>query len=260
MARSNSILRFNGKLGEINAYTLKDADPGDGFIIRTNGGPSRKQIKSLESCILVRKNNDDFGTSSAAAKAVRLAIHPVKHLADINIQPKLTALCKYIQREDKKQVHGEKAVQFSQFGSYLSGFNLNKRFPFDSVVRHPLMATLHRDTGTGEINLPELHPGIGLSLPWQQPLYRLIFSLGTAADRWTASRGNYAPEVVSFITPWTISQQFLPAQKIILQLKEPVKERECMIIAAGIEIGTMLSDAVIQPVKNTGCAKVLIAG
>lgn len=260
MARSKSILRFSGKLGDINAYTPKDADPEDGFIIRTNGGPSAKQIKTLPSCIVVRKNNDDFATSSCAAMYIRKAIYPVKHLADVNVQPKLTSLCKYIQQEDEQSPQGEKVVRLSQFGSYLSGFNLNKRHLFDSVVRHPLVATLDREAWSAEIGLPDLHPGIGLVLPWQQPLFRLIFSLGTATDRWRVATGNYSPEVVTHITPWTIAQQALPAQKIVLQLKERVEANECMIVAVGIEMGMMLSDAVIKPVKHMGCAKVLIAG
>lgn len=260
MARSKSLIQFTGSLGEINGYIPKDSAPGDGFIIRTNGGPTAKQIKTLPSCAVVRRNNDEFASSSCAAKFVRRAIYPVGHLADYNIQPALTRICKLIQREDEKSAHGDRKVLFSQFGNYLSGFNLNKHHPFDGVVRHPLMATLDHDTRSATISVPDLQPGIGLVLPWQQPFYRVIFSLSTVPDMWRVSRNNDHPEVASFCTPWTIAKQGLPAQQIQLQLKGPLPGTACMIVAAGIEIGMILTDALIDTVRNNGCAKVLIAG
>lgn len=261
MAIRKSVIQFEGKLEGFNSYLPRNRDEADGYIVRKNGGPTRKQIEKLPSCEQVRHNNNDFGTCSSAAVVLRRAILPVKHLTDQNLAAQFTALCKHLLSQDTESNPGSRIVMFSAFGNQLSGFNLNKRYLFDSVVRHPLYVALHRDTASAEIVLPALQPGVSLALPWQQPLYRLILSLGKA---WDVSKkgfpGQWLPPV-SFISPWYISQQRVEENTITLQLDpHHVGKDECLILAVGLEMGTIVTDAIVKPVKHIGCGKILLAG
>ncbi|WP_343674147.1 hypothetical protein [Chitinophaga sp.] len=255
MAILKSVLRFKGKLEGMNAYLPKNRDEADGYILRKNGGPSAKKIAKLPSCEPIRRNNDEFGTCSSAGKSVRMAISPVKHLADMNLAPQFTSLCRHLLMQDNMNKVGSRTVYFSDFGHMMSGFSLNKNHLFDSVVRHPLSATLDHDTVTAVIRIPALQPGVNLVLPWQQPMYRFIISLGAA--------GYYLHQQppVSFITPWHTSQQAMEAATVTLQLSNgKINNNECMVVAVGVEMGTMVSDTVVERVKYTGCGKILIAG
>lgn len=254
MAIIKSVLKFQGKLEGMNAFLPKNRDESDGYILRKNGGPTSKQIQKLPSCEKVRKINHEFGTCSAASKAIRMAISPVTHLTDMNLASQFTALCRHLLILDTGNPLGERIVSFLTHGHLMSGFNLNKKYLFDSVVRHPLFATLDHHTATAVIRFPALQPGVNLVIPWQQPLYRFIISLGAA--------GYYKHQQppASFVTPWYTSQQTVEAQEISLQLLHQLGIHECMVVAVGIEMGTMVSDAIITQVPHIGSGKILIAG
>jgi|GEM_PF-4842939 len=261
MAIRKSVLQFEGKLEGFNSYLPKGRDEADGYIIRKNGGPSRKQIEKLASCERVRLNNKDFGTCSSAAKAIRNAISPLTHLADKNLAAQFTALCKHLLSQDKVGDLGSRTVPFGAFGNQMSGFNLNRGHLFDSVVRHPLTVVLHRDTASAGITVPVLQPGVSLVLPWQQPLYRLIFTLGIVTDISQKVFWAKWPQPATFTSPWNVVQQKVEESTVTLQLDNmKVGKENCLIVAAGIEMGTIVTDAIVTTVKHTGCGKILLAG
>lgn len=261
MAIRKSVIQFEGKLEGFNSYLPRSRDEADGYIIRKNGGPSRKQIEKLPSCERVRRNNRDFGTCSSAARILRMAITPVKHLADVNLAAQFTALCRHLLSQDKAHQPGSRVVSFAAFGRQLSGFNLNKRHLFDGVVRHPLSVTLDRDTGSATITVPVLQPGVSLVLPWQQPLYRLVFSLGVVWDVSEKGYSDYRLLPVSFVSPWYPVQQKAEESTVSLQLdNRHAGKEECMVVAVGVEMGTVVTDAIVTTVKHTGCGKILLVG
>jgi hypothetical protein len=257
MAIRKSILQFEGQMGGMNAYLPKNRKEEDGYIIRKNGGPNAKQIAKLPSCEQVRENNQVFAQCSRIAKSFRFAISPLQHLADVNLAARFTALSRHMLTagNDGKP---RNSLDFSTIGYMLGGFSLNQRHLFDSVVRHPLTATLHRDTGSAEVNVPVLQPDVSLVLPWQQPVYRLIISLGTAGEKITQ---EHDPVPVSWTSPWYVAQQRIAANTIPLQMEGGTMDQAgCLIVGVGIEMGNMLSDAVIDSVKYMGCGKILLAG
>ncbi|WP_343691767.1 hypothetical protein [Chitinophaga sp.] len=261
MAIRKSVIQFEGKLEGFNSFLPKGRDEADGYIVRKNGGPSRKQIEKLPSCERVRRNNKDFGTCSSAAKALRMAISPVTHLADVNLAAQFTSLCRHLLSQDHDHTPGSRTVSFAAFGHQLSGCNLNRRYLFDSVVRHPLSVTLDRNAARATIAVPVLQPGVNLVLPWQPPLYRLIFSLGEVGDiSEKGFSGNWRPPV-SFVSPWYPVQQKVEESTVTLQSDHgPIGEKECWVVAAGLEMGTIVTDAIVTKVKHTGCGKILLVG
>ncbi|RFM31780.1 hypothetical protein [Chitinophaga silvisoli] len=261
MALRKSLIQFEGKLEGINFYLPRNREEKDGYIVRKNGGPSAKQIEKLPSCERVRQNNKEFGVCSSAAKSLRMAIAPVKHLTDVNLASQFTALCRQLLLQDQAHDPGSRSVLFSRFGTQLSGFNLNEQHLFDSVVRHPLSVTLDRKKAAARIEIPALQPGVSIVLPWQQPVYRLILSLGAVEDITLKGFSGGWTVPVSFSTPWYLAKQGIEASTVSLQLDKAILGKsECMIVAVGIEMGTVVTDAVVNWVKYTGCGKILQAG
>lgn len=261
MALRKSLIQFEGKVEGINSFLPRNRKEEDGYIVRKNGGPSKKQIEKLPSCEQVRQNNNEFGICSSAAKSLRMAIAPVKHLTDVNLASKFTSLCRQLLLQDTAHTPGSRTVIFSRFGTQLSGYNLNQQYLFDSVVRHPISVTLNPEKASARIAIPALQPGVSIVLPWRQPMYRLIFSLGVVEDTSLKGypRGWKVP--VSFSTPWYIAQQGIEAGNLTLQLNNAtIGKNECMVVAVGIEMGTVVTDAVVNWVKYTGCGKILQAG
>lgn len=260
MAIRKSIIQFEGKIEGLNSYLPKNRKPEDGYIVRKNGGPSAKQIEKLPTCERVRENNNEFGICSSAAKSLRMAISPVNHLADMNLAARFTSLSRHLLEQDKDHTRGQRTVQFSAFGRQISGFNLNEQHLFDSVIRHPLAVTLNREKAIATIDVPVLQPGISILLPWQQPMYRLIFSLGTVSDTSIKRYPGYGHGPVTHISPWYMAKEAVAASTFTLELNTKIREDVCMVVAVGIEMGTVVTDAVVQWVKYTGCAKILLAG
>jgi hypothetical protein len=73
MARLKGIIRMDGGRGSF----YQDKIHGD--MIRQKGGPSRQQIKMLDSCEVVRQTNSAFGNASRAGKQFRESFYQLLH-------------------------------------------------------------------------------------------------------------------------------------------------------------------------------------
>jgi hypothetical protein len=69
-------------------------------------------------------------------------------------------------------------MYISQYRYLLDGFSLNKNISFDAIIRHSFHPQLNKEDGSVTIELPALIPGVNLNLPWPQPVYRMVFSIG----------------------------------------------------------------------------------
>lgn len=261
---NNKLIDITGSLGMFSFYKRKDSDK---IIARTKGGATRKQIQKSPKFALTRLNNDEFGGAAKGGCAIRQAIFHIRHLADYNFTPPLNALCRSIMRFDAEGELGNRMMRFSAYHHLLDGFNLNKRYPFNNVVKPPIYCTIDRDTATATIQLPELTPGINLSLPWQYPMYRIVLSIGIISDGW--GNDSKAPANIPmlinqpFTTAWRLAAQTYKGETIVLQPDTPQKLQadDILVVSIGIEMGTLISDAVIERVKKyAGCGKILITG
>ncbi|SHN27461.1 hypothetical protein [Chitinophaga sp. CF418] len=259
---TNKLLDINGSLGMFSFYKRRDSDK---IIARTKGGATRKQIQKSPKFALTRLNNDEFGDAAKGGCAIRLAIFHIRHLADYNFTPTMNALCRSIMKMDIHRPLGIRKTEFSEYRHLLDGFNLNKRYPFNNVVKPPVYCTIDRNTASATVQLPELTPGINLSLPWQYPMYRIVLSIGIlwdgGADRHYAAS---APMLISqpVTTAWRLAAQAYKGETIILQpgTAQKLRDDETLVVSIGIEMGTLISDAVIERVKYAGSGKILITG
>lgn len=264
MAIFNSkALDITGRLGQFSLYKPKGSDK---IIARTRGGASRKQILKSPKFALTRLHNEEFGTAAKGGCEIRRAMLHLRHLADHNFTPPLNALCRSIMKMDESRGLGDRMMYFSTYHYLLDGFNLNKRYPFNNVVKQPIFCAIDRNTCSATVQLPDLLPGINLSLPWQQPMYRIIMSMDIISDGSGADKSNTASRPLLMNQPattsWRLATQSYKGETIPLQPDTPksLSSDETLVVCIGIEMGTLISDAVIERVKYAGSGKVLITG
>jgi hypothetical protein len=247
-------IKFTGSVGNMSAYRMKGTDK---IVVRTKGGGSRKKIAKSASCIRLRENASEFGIRSKAGSNIRRMLVFIKHLADHNITPRLNSLVTAMQAYDTKSERGRRYVPFSKCRHLLTGYSLNDKYHFDGVVRHPLEFIINRDAYSAVVRIPDFIPDLNLFLPWKAPYYRFIVCLGVLSDN-----GNLNPPVATVYTDWQMAQVPLKAfsVELLLQNLGKIATTDTLVLSAGIEMGTPLSDAIINRVKNTGSAKIIGVG
>ena len=262
MAQLKGLPALTGSLSGLSAYKMRGID---GIVVRMKGNPTKQQIKKNPAYDNTRRRNMEWRGIMQMLKQVNRAIHPVRHLYDYNCTGSLSAVCKSILEEDTAGEFGKRSVLVSMAGYKLEGFTLNKYHPFDSVLRHPLNFSVNRKNGTAIINLPELEPGLQLTNPMQQPLYRLVFVLGMVSDIvFDESKNEYFPvqEVwnrrTAGSTPWYTAGENCAAQTIELSLPDYSEEETVrLILATGVEYGKPVAGGNIRYTRYAGAAKLI---
>ena len=262
MARLTGGIDFTGKIGGLSAYKRKDMD---GTFVRTPGGASRKRIQKAKSFERTRENNLEWKGCGKAAGRIRWALLFVRHLADHNITAEFSKLCKVMQLQDTENPRGERSILLSKHRDLLEGFRITQKNPFDGVVRHPLKYEIIRETGSAWVQLPNLMPEINLFIPWRYPLFRFVISLQAITDLhynypvYTQKDTDTAP--VAY-TAWQPTGENYTGERIELQLKggQKLNDAWTFILSVGLEMGTPISNNVVNTVKYTGCARILTLG
>jgi hypothetical protein len=266
MATLNPGILFTGSLGGLSAYKMKGSDK---IILRTKGGPSKKQVHSMPENSLLRLNNKEWNGCVITGTNIRKALHGLLHLADYNISGQLNGLAKTIQKLDTVQACGQRSILVNQYKHRLTGFSLNRNILFDSMVRYPLQASVNRNNGHAQVQIPMLEPGIHLKLN-RWPLFRFCITLGVVPDvLHNATQKIYEP---ALITPlpiaipvtgaWWPSNETYTSELLEISLNDatPVNEHLTLVAGIGIEMGQMTMDGAVEPVKFGGSAKVIGVG
>jgi len=263
MAKLNNDMSFDGGFGNLSVYRMKGVDRQ---IVRTKGGATREKIKKSPAFVKTREQNSEFGGCSKAATNIRIALSSLQHLADYGIAGSLTGLATSIQKLDVNGIPGQRSISISKYCHSLEGFNLNKKLTFDGVVRQPLSCTLSRDMLNAIVQLPNLIPGINFYIPGAYPLFRIIAEVGVVPDMVYTLLG-YQPANIntnlyhtSVATDWASTAVAFPTQTLELTLNNNVNldETSSLMLSAGIEFGMPVTDSLVVPIKNVGCAKILL--
>jgi hypothetical protein len=263
MARFKGDFSFTGSLGNVSAYTMRGCDH---VILRTKGGANRDKIKNSASFARTREMNKEWGACAKMGAAIRMAIYPVKHMADFNISGPLNALAKTVQKFDTIQLRGKRGIYFTNYKELLSGFNLNNTTTFDGVVRHPVTCTIDRATSNANLLIPGLIPGINFINRFKNPYFRFVVALGVVSDiEYDEALGNYQitnlaeKQCASIYTDWQPSLIKFGGQAIRLEINNGQKpaDNETLILSVGIEFGNPLSGSIIEQIKYSGSAKII---
>ncbi len=265
MARLTGDLGFTGKLGNISAYRSKATG---GIVLRTKGGPSAKQVKKGAAFENTRFNNREFGGASTAAKALRDALYPVKHISAGSVGH-INKFTRALADMDGINEWGQRAVRFSETRQYLEGFELNKNLLLSTVLRQPLTGNIDRAGGHASLQLPALVTGVNFKAPGQFKLYRFTALLAVIADFEYSGAGGaeyrpvapvtYAPDHIS--SDWYVAKEPVAAREIQLQLKNYTGLPDChsLVLALAIEFGEPLSNRLIQVIPKAGALQIITA-
>ncbi|MGB8192527.1 MAG: hypothetical protein WCF67_11445 [Chitinophagaceae bacterium] len=264
MARLLSDMPFTGSLGNISAYKMRGSDK---IILRTKGGASKEKIKKAEAFEITRRLNAEFGGRSTGSKCIMRSMFPLKALADYNVAGPLNALIKPIQAMDTESDYGKRNIYFTRHPKLLEGFSLNKRNPFDSIVRNPVSCRLDKKNLSASIDIPALIPGINFFVPpGRHPLYSIIAVLGIIPDILFTTHG-YKP-LATQSNPAHAASSWYPASKgsqaTVLEVSLQGQDLELtassfsIMLSIGICFGTVGINDEVEQVKYAGAAKVLV--
>jgi hypothetical protein len=193
-----------------------------------------------------------------------------KPLADYNIAGPLNVLMKPIQELDADSEYGQRSILLTKNPHLLEGFSLNRRQPFDSIVRTPLTRTLVRNEQSASMHIPALIPEINFHVPGAWPMYSLVATIGIIPDlyyhvqelRYRPLSQHYSPvsSAVAF-TDWYAVMNGSPATVLEVKYPDaPPDEHYSVILAIGIRFGTMYDATTVEQVPYAGAAKVLAMG
>ena len=264
MPKLTGNIQFTGSLDNLSAYRMRGSDQ---IILRKKGGATKAKIKMHPNFALTRQNNAEFGGCSRAGTAIRRAISPVIQLAETRIVGQLNALTRVILALDPVNARGERSISFSQHRQLLEGYCLNRQLFFNTVVRNPVGCAIFRETGSANILIPGLVPGVNLYTPPQYHMYRFIMVLGVVPDMVYKSTG-YEPAAPVKYHPANIKTDWYPVkepqgeQSFDLQLDHftTLAATHTLVLAMGIEFGYPVSNTIISPVKHAGTAAILATG
>lgn len=264
MAKAITNFPIKGSLGETSFYSIRTHE---GLIARSKGGPTKEQMKTDPNFARVRENMSEFAGCGKMAGVLTSACYGIKHLADYCFTGDFVKICKIIQRRDDTHVRGVRSILISQHRDVFEGFNFNRRITFDSVVKKSPTCMISRDDFKATLSFPEIIPKLHLANPWTFTLYRFIIVLGVVPDKIMGPYG-YVPahsfdgstEVVFsdwYSTTQTISKKVLEIQTIGDHMLD---DSLSFFVSVGIEMGTGITNNLIQQVKYMGCSKLLAIG
>ena len=265
MAILISDILFTGPLGNVSFYKMRGIDK---IIARRKGGASKEKIKKAKEFEKTRRLNAEFGGRSAGSKCIMHSMFPLKALADYNFAGTLNALIKPVQEMDTESEHGKRNIYFTKQPKLLEGFSLNKRNPFNTIVRCPVSCKLDKKNMSASIDIPALVPGINFFVPpGGHPYYSIIAVLGVVADVIYTKYG-YKPLSGVNTEPVHAASGWYPVLKgsqgitLEISLKEQSSKLDVssfsLILSIGIRFGTVGINGEVEQAKYAGAAKVLV--
>jgi hypothetical protein len=265
MARVKQLDVITGSIKNLSFYTVKGSDE---VFVRTKGGASKNSIKRRPELVNIRKSNMEFGGCSKMSKEIRQTFASIAHVADYNLTPILSSLAKSIQKGDTVHPVGERSLQLSKYRTYLNGFDFNKSYRFDSILRIPLQWNMDRQVQQATVDLPDFACSMGLYLPGNYSLFRILITMASARDMTLNEHKNGYEHTIEKLylgncqaaTPWYSTQASVPAQQLLLNCSnpyQPLTDDDTLILAIAIEFGNL--DAFGNPtaLKHAGAGKIL---
>jgi len=266
MAIVKGPIQMTGSIKGVTFYTRRGSDQ---VIMRTKGGASGDKIKRLPQYEGLRLQQKEWSGCTKLASGVRYAFGGLHRLADYNITSVLNGLANKMQKSDTTTEKGKRPVRLSLYKQALDGFNFNRNYPFNSVLRVSTSHELQRETLSARVTIPRINTDIDLLNIQRLPYFRIIATLGTASDMIYASNlQDYVPAVEGLHGASSIvNSEWYSANSIIEEHTLDVKMTEAQVTMLSDEASVLLSVAVEfgmvgfmgtpVEVKYAGCGKVL---
>jgi len=233
MAVVKNFLQITGSIKGVSFYTKVGSDK---VIMRTKGGAKKETIQNGPRFEKLRKHQVEWQGCVRFAQSMRDAIGETYRLSDFNLTPVWTGMGRQIVKLDTVTEIGKRFLCFSQCKQEMEGYNLNKTYPFASILQVSPLAELNRETLSATVSLPRINTASDLQNIQRLPYFRLIICLGMVSD--------------------------MPAHVLSVHIDEYaiplLTEDVTVLLSMGIEFGNVGFGGVIEPVKHTGCGKILL--
>ncbi len=266
MATVKGPIVLTGSLSNISFYTRRGSDK---VIARTKGGASKEKIKTSSKFEGLRKQQKEWSACAKFGSVTRFAFGGLHRMADYNLTPVLNGLAKELQKSDTLHPVGERAIYLSKFKHTLENFQLNRQYPFNTVLRVLPVTSVNRETGTAIVTFPRINASTDIYNLQIQPFFRLIITMGVISDIEFSVQNNVflplVPEVngitETFTGEWNNSSAVIDEHNVELILDTEtlakLDERCTLILCVAIEFGKLNILNQPEAVKYAGCARVM---
>lgn len=260
---------MTGSMATVSMYTMQGHDE---IIIRTKGGPSKRQIKTKPQFEGVRRNNSEWAGCSKMGSEIRTSFYGMKRLEDYPLLGTINAICKHIQKLDTENEHGRRSVLLSKHKEILSGLSFSKKQVLESVLRVPISSVIDRGNGTATIEIQAINTGLYLYNFRNLPFFRIVASFAGVCDM------TYSEEEKSYVHAW---YNYIDKEKGVFEsdwlattgthaamninltyplIENPIPNDVTLLLCLGIEFGKNGLGNTIEAVKYAGTGKVLKVG
>lgn len=266
MAIVKGPFQVSGSISNVSFYTRRGSDK---VIMRTKGGAKKEHIKNKPQFEGFRAQQKEWSGVTKSSAALRMAFGGLHKLADYNLSAVLNSMCNKVQKADAESPKGSRPVCISKYKDAFVGFNFNRQYLFNSVLRVSLETHIVRENLKATVILPRINTDIDVLNVQRLPYFQLIVSLGTVSDMaYNPSLTDYGP-LVPFLhgaaaissSPWFASNSIVGAQTLEVQLTEKqqaaLTSDVSVVLSMGIAFGAIGFDGQPTEVKYAGCGKVL---
>jgi hypothetical protein len=266
MAIVKGPFQLSGSVSGVSFYTRRGSDQ---VIMRSKGGVSADKIKRLPQYKGFRSQQKEWSGCTKFASGVRLALGGLHRLADYNISSVLNGMGNKLQKLDATAEKGQRPVRLSTLKQVLDGFNLNRNYPFNGVLRVSVTSEINREQLSATISIPRINTDIDLLNVQRLPFFRIIAVLGTASDMlYNAALNDYLPAVpglhgAAAVTnsPWYSANTIVDEHTLTAQMTEKqlamVTDEVSLIVSIAVEFGMVGFTGEPVEVKYAGSGKVL---
>jgi hypothetical protein len=257
---------MTGSISNISFYTRKGSDK---VIARTKGGAKKDKIKSSPKFEGFRLQQNEWKGCTRFASILRYTFGGLHRVADYNLTPVLNAFAKDLQKTDTEGTTGRRGIYLSRYRHTLDGFNFNRTYPFNTVLRNGVTGEIQRDALTATVRVPRINTDVDVYNVLRLPYFRLVVSLGAVSDvQYDDAVRSYEPIVpaihgISEVVTgdWVLSENVLPEQTIEVALgdeeKQYLTDNVSLVLSIAIEFGKVGFTGAPQEVKNAGNGKVI---
>jgi len=268
MAIVKGAFQLTGSIRGVSFYTVRGSDK---VIMRTKGGASKEKIKSSPKFEGLRKQQKEWSGCAKFGSITRYAFGGLHRLADYNLTPVLNGMGKNLMKLDTASETGRRSLKLTSYPQALEGFNFNRNYPLNTVLRVSPVATLNRGKLEASVSIPRINTDIDLLNIQRLPFFRLIVAIGTVSDlQYNEQANDYEPmapalhgvsETLTGV--WQSTQTIVAEQTMTVALTEQevneLTDRVTVLVSMAVEFGNVGFTGEPVEVKYAGCGKVLVS-
>ncbi len=281
MAKLKGIIKVVGTMGDVTF-----AQTAFGIIAKSKSSLNKEKFYAYESMEGSRKASREFGHASMMGTDVRRAFLPVAALAkDYTTHFRINSLMGKVLRTDMEHEKGSRVIGKGDL-SLLKGFEWNKRYHLDSVLRANYIVNLNKATGTMRIVVPGFEVQGMLKKPKGATHYQILaggYALhvgdegvsegkktkqGNAAKQ-KAGLARHAKPVEDVETDDVRRVKY--AKSEMLEIKKELSDELSFDVSVAVKAGDLMliglgvvfyqeSGGVYSPLKENACFKLMKTG